>query len=811
MWDVLVEVIERFRRLISRIGGGSVGLLVSLGRTSAINLSKLHSNGFRGFFARSLVLMLIGSIFVTTFIALILPLLSVVFDEGIFETYSDIDERARAIAITDSEGRFVGVPDRMAYGDVIDAPNSMEAFGRTHYPDHQTIYVENPPLHYIECLFWLEDRYAGVLYRNPFGVDAWPLLKLPYETVYESIRSRDLNLVAGGSTLPMQVVRTMKKWRPDGQTSFAKINRKLIEWRDAPIIQRELGGASSVRWHRWLSMHLPHIQRTHARNFLGVEGAALTLFGQRANELSPAKQYVLAASVKHNIPIFSDEDRWAEKRIGRARACSRALVGPGSELSEIEVELNELSQQRLRPYLPQDIRDVIGDKTYVASSPERFAASIAGQTRRSIVADLQDAFGSNYRKRVSEVRTTIDIAQNLQFIQKLDAAFLKLESSKAAGINQQEFAFNPLAGKSKIGALVVLANGDGQVIRLYDNQWDTTLYGTKRHRKTTYGVLTGAYSDEYETREVASTGKIIAALAIAESRSDKPNTGYSNFCLSDKDSFRRRCYCENNVCGDWRKRVRADQVFAESLNAPLIWRLKELGVRERIAKFVDVAGLKTPQSHSENPIEDNVVLGRVAARPLRVMIMAAAALDYALGGDANEIPLPSVVSEYKLVDQDTGEASWVPRNSPAFAETSPLALMMDFDITPSKEGRAYIKKVLSAPACLKDGTLKNLTQWCPKNGRIEALIVKTGTKGLPNRAAKEPDNYDWWVTGAVAFSEADRYSFLILVGTGDPSKLFSSDGAGTLSPIVDLILKTAETDNNRKKYSVSSIGELDGK
>lgn len=809
MYELLVNLVHASLRVVSVTLNWLVEVMAWTAARIGAALSEAYANGVRGWTKLFLLTAAGGTITVSVFVAFFLPLVSHAYDDQVMDFYSGLDERARAIGITDSEGRFIGTTDRMVNGDVFVSREAVSVGGNLVFPDHQTLYVDTPPRHYIDCLFWHEDRHAGAWYRNPAGVDVVSTAKIPFDTVSRSIRHGAPAIGSGGSTLPMQIARSMRKWASDSDESAVdKIGRKLIEWRDAPVLQRQRGGPHARDWHRWASMHMPHLRATRANEFLGVEGAALTLFGQRAEDLNPAQQYLLAAAVKYPIPVTTAGDSRQTRRVERARICADILLAHDPVLfASVNTELDELAATRLVPQPDADLWPLLDSARHYASTPERLGANIAGPVRTAITADLQDRFGGYFRRHVAEVRTTVDIVENAAFSERVTAALSALENIGSAGIDTHNYSFFPEGPLEGIGALVVIANGDGEVIRFFNNRSESTFYGSLARRTLEDGVMIAGYDPEQEQREIASTGKILAALAIAETGADEPNRGYDNSCISHRPEFRRRCYCEDGWCGDDRHFVRADQVFGASLNAPITRRLIQLDIGPRVRELTRLNGLIIPPAHVRNGIEQNIVLGQVAARPLRVMMTPAVALDYALGGTGDDIPVPSIISSYRLVDVETGDAHWVDRTDTDLIAETGITPRVSFGLSQSETGQDYLSAVLSAPACNSEGTLHGLTDWCPGKGRTEALVVKTGTKGLPNLGAGEPDNYDWWVTGAVAFPGGERYSFLILVGSGDPNKLFASEGAGSLAPIVDLALETARADREAQRLKrIADVG-----
>ena len=97
-------------------------------------------------------------------------------------------ERWLATAIYDRAGNFVGTfdPRLDSVRDVnfTDAP--IEIGDYTANPDHKSIPVREVPDDYWRCLVYHEDRYVGT-WLNPYGIDLFGVLKIPYSSVIRSI------------------------------------------------------------------------------------------------------------------------------------------------------------------------------------------------------------------------------------------------------------------------------------------------------------------------------------------------------------------------------------------------------------------------------------------------------------------------------------------------------------------------------------------------------------------------------------------------------------------------------------------------
>jgi penicillin-binding protein 1A len=120
-------------------------------------------------------------------------------------------ERWVATAVYDTTGAFVGTfdPRLDSKQDInyTDKPIEM-ADGYTANPDHKAIPVQTVPESYWQCLVYHEDRYLGGP-LNPYGIDLYGVLKIPYTSVVRSVASKRPTLGVGGSTLPMQFARVI--------------------------------------------------------------------------------------------------------------------------------------------------------------------------------------------------------------------------------------------------------------------------------------------------------------------------------------------------------------------------------------------------------------------------------------------------------------------------------------------------------------------------------------------------------------------------------------------------------------------------
>ena len=107
-------------------------------------------------------------------------------------------------------------------------------------------------------------------------------------------------------------------------------------------------------------------------------------------------------------------------------------------------------------------------------------------------------------------------------------------------------------------------------------------------------------------------------------------------------------------------------------------------------------------------------------------------------------------------------------------------------------GRPLLKTLLQAPLCYSHGgaahgTLKSLGAWCAeKRNDLRLHFAKTGTSvGVDINAT-----VDTWITGGLQFSNGAAYSYVVLVGTGNPSQSWarSLHSAQVGVPLLEVLL-----------------------
>ncbi len=690
------------------------------------------------------------------------------------------DERSLGTAIYDARDRFVGIFD-----PVLDSERDFNHWGRPielpdyiAYPDHKSLHVGAVPQAYWRCLALQEDRHLGGLV-NPFGIDLFGVLRIPWSTLKRTVQARRPRLGVGGSTLSMQLARIFFKTPPSPQESaLEKLSRKAKEWWLAPVIQWELTKGGDIEpLERWSANHFPHAQRTGGQALYGVEQTSLIVFGKPAQALSAAEQFVLAAAVNQPIILLEGSDELNELRdrawrriVGeRARYCATHLLAAGPALAGAIDELDRLAQTVPAPKTAPGIAETLASLGPAAANPAganpiRRSNTLMPSAKYGVRDELKNAHGYAWRAHAGSVRLTLDVAKNLRFRQRVSAALARMQARDRDRIDPR-YSLDVESARSGEGetaprvpdVVIAAADREGRLVRYYEANYTAAYFGSARARDP----ATGRYRHERESRFIASLAKIAAAAAIANDGGHEPSSGYL-------DTAAPKTGLEACKRGHERRLRKAEVAFACSLNHPLEWRLRRIGgprLDETIADFgLTLADRATPP-------ETALTVGHLAASPRTVHRMAGTVLA-ALTGETAAPPAPSL-----LRSPPEGDARAAPRR--------PLGEL----IRPA--GRPLLARLLSAPLCHKHGTLHRLTDWCAgKRDDVTLHFAKTGTRGTGTIRPQAYDTVDLWVAGGLQFANGPAYSYVVLVGTGTPSRPWARDlyaGSAT-EPLMRVLL-----------------------
>jgi len=703
-------------------------------------------------------------------------------------------ERWLAPAIYDAEGNFVGTfdPRLDSLRDVNYTGEAIELGDYIANPDHKSIPVREVPEHYWQCLVFHEDRNVGGP-LNPFGIDLAGVLKIPISALRRSIAARRPNFGIGGSTLAMQFVRVIYKTPPHaGEGGLAKLKRKIGEWWLAPVVYYELtrGGDQTALKH-WAANHLWLAQRTGGAPLHGIEVTSRIVFGKEAKDLSIAEQFVLASAVNRPIILLEGSERLNEVRLDRwryltevrARTCAQRLIADEALQRQVVFDLIALAggppDPQVRPKLQEALdRHVPALAQRAQANPIIRANALMPSARYGIREEMKQSYGFAWRDHVRGVTTTFAAGDNLAFGHKMAARLAKLDTKWRDRIDVG-YTLDPAKvtqDRKGPSVIVAAANASGEIVRYFEAGETAAYFGSPFARNT----ATGFYDITRESRMVASTGKIIAAIAIANTRRDTSGSLY----VDAQAPARGLETCRR---GSERRGRKAIVSFACSLNDPLLRRTARVGQRS-VGKLIDQVGFTMPPPNAlgeGTPPSTAVVLGQVAAAPRRVHQLAGTVLASLTGRGSEPVPLPSLVKNYDYTSLEGAAEA---------ARGIGSAIVPDKVI--KRGGRALLKALLQAPLCYRAGgraigTLKSLHAWCaPRRKGLRLHFAKTGTQ-----VTEDPDaTVDAWIAGGLQFTNGAVYSYVVVVGTGSAREPWARrlHASQVAAPLLEILLADLE-------------------
>jgi hypothetical protein len=572
-----------------------------------------------------------------------------------------------------------------------------------------------------------------------------------------------------------------------GESALTKLGRKFAEWWLAPVIYNELTrGGDETPLKQWAANHLWLAQRTGGAPLHGVEITSRVVFGKDASELSIAEQFVLASAVNKPIILLEGSERLNEVRLDRwrfitevrARICAEALIEDEAIKKDVLFELIAMAggppDPKVRPRLQAALDRYTPDIAKRAeANPVVRANALMPAARFGLREEMKEIFGFGWRNHVRGVTTTFDAAANLAFDGRIKAALARIDTTLRPKLDPG-FTLDPArAGPERRmpNVTVVAANAAGDIVRYYEAGETAPYFGAPVARDPE----TGRYEPEHDPRMIASTGKMIAAIAIANSGRDTADTLYL-------DTEAPVAGLDTCAKGASRFGRRALVAFACSLNAPLINRAALAG-QQRIRRLIDGFGFTMPPPDAAGhgtPPSTAVVLGQISGAPRKVHHMASVVLAAMLGRGATAVREPSLVKSYDYTDVDTEGGT--PRTRRTIV---PNRLI-------HRSAVPLLKTLLSAPLCYTahgapTGTLKSLSSWCAaRRPGLRLHFAKTGTQVTTDPNA----TVDVWAAGGIQFANGAAYSYVVLVGTGSAQepwavKVHAADAA---APLLEILL-----------------------
>jgi hypothetical protein len=378
------------------------------------------------------------------------------------------------------------------------------------------------------------------------------------------------------------------------------------------------------------------------------------------------------------------------------------------------------------------------------------------------------------------VTTTFDASDNLAFARKEEALLAEIDVKFSAKIDPG-YTLDPAKitdERKSPGVIVAAANAEGQIVRYFEQGATASYFGSPFARD----AATGFYSAARESRMVASTGKIIAAIAIANSGRDTARTLYLD---------RQAPATGLEACGHGtERRGRTALVsFACSLNDPLLLRTARVG-QARIAKLIGALGFAMPPPNAageETPPSTAVVLGQVAGAPRRMHRLAGVVLASLIGRGASTVRSPTLIKAYDYTRPDGADQ---------MVHEDAGKILPDQIIR--RGGRALLRTLLQAPLCYAPGgrptgTLKSLRAWCAaRRAGLRLHFAKSGTQVTEDPAS----TVDAWIAGGLQFSNGAAYSYVVVVGTGSAAEPWARNlhGSQLAAPLLAALLRDLEAD-----------------
>ncbi|WP_439543752.1 transglycosylase domain-containing protein [Hyphomicrobium sp.] len=732
--------------------------------------------------------------FAVTLVYVVAPLRGIAGQVVLGEKLRYDAERWLATAIYDAPGNFVGTFDARldSLRDVNYTDAAIDVGGYTANPDHKSIPVRDVPPYYWQCLVHHEDRYVGT-WRNPFGIDLPGVLKIPYSSLLRSLARKRPSLGVGGSTLPMQLVRVIYNTPPHAdEGAVTKLRRKLAEWWLAPVVYRELTrGGDDAPLKRWAANHLWLAQRTGGAPLHGVELTSRVVFGKDSSELSMAEQFVLASAVNKPIILLQGDARLNEVRLDRwrfivevrARVCAEALITDEETKKQVLFELIAMAggppdpkvkpklQAALDAYAPEEAKRAV-------ANPVARANALMPSARFGLREEMKEVYGFAWRDHVRGVTTTFDAAPNLAFHEKIRSALAKIDVAIQPKL-LPGYVLDPARegpGRKMPTVTVVAADATGAIVRYYESGETAPYFGATVARSPE----TGLYDPTRDPRMIASTGKMLAAIAIANSGRDSTASLYVDTAAPDRG-------LETCAKGNGRYGRRAIVAFACSLNAPLLNRTALAG-QQRVRRLIDGFGFTMPPrdaSGGDTPPSTAVVLGQISGAPRKVHHMSAVILASLLGRGATPVREPTLIKRYDFTDVEEKPVAGFDVRAPII----PNRLIQ-------RRAVPLLRALLSAPLCYTAGgasvgTLKSLSSWCAsRRPGLNLHFAKTGTQVTADPNA----TVDVWATGGLQFANGAAYSYVVLVGTGSGQQPWATKvhAADVAAPLLEILLADLE-------------------
>ena len=401
---------------------------------------------------------------------------------------------------------------------------------------------------------------------------------------------------------------------------------------------------------------------------------------------------MLASAVNKPIILLPGSDKLNEVRLDRwryitevrARICAEKLIASEAEQKRVIFDLVNLAggppDPRVKPKLQEALEAHAPALAQRAlANPMIRANALLPAARFGLREEMKQAYGLGWREHVRGVTTTLDVVENLGFHDRIAALLAKLDTQYQAKIDAG-YTLDPAkarlanADRKMPDVIVVAANARGEIVRYYEAGETASYFGSPAARSP----ASGYYDAAREGRMIASTGKILAAIGIANAHSDRPDTLYLDRAAPAHGSLDG---CDKGG-GEAVRGRRAVVAFACSLNQPIEWRAAQLG-QARMRRLIDRFGFNLPPAPSTaeaTPPSTAAVRGLIAGSPRRVHQMAGVVLASLTEQGHRPVRLPSLVKAYDFTSREAagntaaaGADSIVPNRLISRSRSAPAA------------------------------------------------------------------------------------------------------------------------------------------
>ena len=729
-------------------------------------------------FLRRLVVCLVCAgalpILAVAFIAIVLIVYPLLADDTLISELVALSECTQSIEVRDPNGWIGAIP--RSFPEDNPCPGAVKSGWRS----HSATSVLRPPTGWWSMYLAEENPRLPSWWK--LSIQGLDLLSLCKVILLDGLIRGKTD--RGASSIPMQIVRSLRGLSAGPkQPRRAKLRRKLIELRDAPLLYKRLGGAQSIELRRWAAQHLPLIRGSRGSklggSIYGIADASQILFSKTYAELTLAEQAILVASAKKPLVIAPEDDKsgqcqaqqnW-EKVVDRSlRMLDRRPDHPAFRAAKTKI----MDMNIPTPTVPEGARHLLPN-----DSAKRLAYRALPQKRAEFLAkgeliqsfgELLDVYGE-IPKNLASIQLTLDAVSNRRFKQQVED-ILDLEEQRVP----RSLEFPPASKKKAHTADVTLSlvrDSTGQVVRHYSSGNNDRIWSgpnAKRRQRR--------YRPEFEDRAVGSLAKIALAPLMA-TRFDSHHLLCQKYLAGLKNHDGTRGFRE---CSSLGALISVSRAYADSNNLAIAWGIDHFS-EEQISAAVAAAGLNMPKQVKPYVA---VAFGHLPGS-VRSQLRMVAALSSGARNERAQAVLPTMIQSIGLLENgNIKNVSFDKVRDRDHIDLSPWFS--------SPHVADFVAEILEAPT-KADGTLRGMHDTLTNLG-LQRIASKSGT--TTNNAGLLRDQY---VLGSYLDS-GDQYSFHLLIGSPNPNQPLIRGIPRTLKiRLIEIMIRSYQSQQRERKQS----------